>query len=160
MIQFFYQTPAVRIYWENKLTMSQIYHQLKMIRWYHACSGFPTKATWIKAIKTGNYSSLPGLIAMKANQYFPESDDVQIGHMQQQRSGIQSSDRRARWVLTGNEKDLTQIEADMRNLCKKHHVIYIKVYNCKPRISSHQAEERSTLWFSAKLTEMKFLWRQ
>ena len=33
----------------------------KVVRYLHACAGFPTKATWIKAITGGNYATWPHL---------------------------------------------------------------------------------------------------
>ena len=33
----------------------------QVIRYLHACAGFPTKSTWLKAIKRGNYASWPHL---------------------------------------------------------------------------------------------------
>ena len=31
------------------------------IRYFHACTGFPTKQSWMKAIKKGFFASWPGL---------------------------------------------------------------------------------------------------
>ena len=33
----------------------------QVVRWYHAAAGYPTKATWIKAIDNGFYSTWPML---------------------------------------------------------------------------------------------------
>jgi hypothetical protein len=31
--------------------------KVEIIRYYHAVAGFPTEATWLKAIKRGNYAT-------------------------------------------------------------------------------------------------------
>ena len=47
------------------------------IVWYlHACAGFPTKTTWIKAIRAGNYATWPHLSLKAVQQHFPESDET------------------------------------------------------------------------------------
>ena len=55
------------------------------IRYYHAAYGFPTKATWLRAIKNSHYVSWPGLTANAVNKHFPESEETQKGHMRKQR---------------------------------------------------------------------------
>jgi len=37
--------------------------QPELVRCYHAAAGFPTKPTWIKAIKNNQYALWPGLTA-------------------------------------------------------------------------------------------------
>ena len=32
-----------------------------LIRYFHAAAGFPVRDTWLKAIKSGNFDSCPGL---------------------------------------------------------------------------------------------------
>ena len=61
------------------------------IRYYHAASGFPTKATWLRAIKNSHYVSWPGLTANAVNKHFPESEETQKGHMRKQKKGIRST---------------------------------------------------------------------
>ena len=46
------------------------------IRYLHACAGFPTKATWVKAIQNGNYATWPGLTIKAVNKHFPEADET------------------------------------------------------------------------------------
>ena len=54
------------------------------IKYLHAAAGYPVKDTWIKAIKSGNYTTWPGLTATAACKHFPESDETQKGHMKHQ----------------------------------------------------------------------------
>jgi hypothetical protein len=50
--------------------------QSEVIAYYHAAAGFPTKPTWVKAIRNGHYSSWIGLTAKSADKYFPESNET------------------------------------------------------------------------------------
>jgi hypothetical protein len=60
--------------------------------WYlHGAAGFPTKASWLKAIRKGNYLSWPLINVKNVAKYFPESKETQKGHMRGQRQGAQST---------------------------------------------------------------------
>ena len=61
------------------------------IRYLHGAAGFPPKATWIKAIRNGNYLTWPLLTVKNVNKYFPESEETQKGHMRNQRQGVRST---------------------------------------------------------------------
>jgi hypothetical protein len=61
------------------------------VRYLHAAAGFPPKATWLKAIRQGNYSTWPLINVENVAKYFPESEETQMGHMQGQHQGIQST---------------------------------------------------------------------
>jgi hypothetical protein len=60
----------------------------KTFLWYHASAGFPTKATFIDAVRNGNYSTWPQLTVTLINRYFPDSDKTVKGHLKGQRQGI------------------------------------------------------------------------
>ncbi len=55
------------------------------IRYLHGAAGFPTKASWLKAIRKGNYLSWPLINVKNIAKYFPESKETQKGHMRSQR---------------------------------------------------------------------------
>jgi hypothetical protein len=59
--------------------------------WYHASAGFPTKATFIDAVRNGNYSIWPKLTVTLINRYFLDSDETIKGHLNGQRLGIHST---------------------------------------------------------------------
>ena len=63
----------------------------ELVRYYHAAAGFPTKPTWLAAIKNGHYKSWPGLDAEAAAKYFPESDEMWKGHGRKIKSGLRST---------------------------------------------------------------------
>ena len=48
--------------------------QPELVQYLHACAGFPTKPSWIQAIKNRQYASWPGLTVKAVAKYFPESD--------------------------------------------------------------------------------------
>jgi hypothetical protein len=59
------------------------------VRYYHAAAGFPTKPSWLKAIKNKQYPSWPGLTWEATNKNFPESEETSKGHERKTRSGLQ-----------------------------------------------------------------------
>jgi hypothetical protein len=61
------------------------------IQYLHGAAGFPTKASWLKAICKGNYISLPLINVKNVAKYFPESEETQKGHMRGQRQGVRST---------------------------------------------------------------------
>ncbi len=61
------------------------------IRYLHAAAGFPTKDSWVKAIKNGNYDTWPGLTVDNVKKHFPESVETQKGHMKKQRQNVRST---------------------------------------------------------------------
>ena len=61
------------------------------MRYYHAAVGFPTKPTWLAAIKNGHYRSWPGLNQKVAAKYFPESTEMWRGHGRKIKSGLRST---------------------------------------------------------------------
>ena len=63
----------------------------RAVRYLHAAAGFPTKATWLRAIRNGHYVSWPLLTVRNVNKHFPESEETQKGHMRNQRQGVRST---------------------------------------------------------------------
>lgn len=57
--------------------------------WYlHVAAGFLMRATWLKAIRVGNYATWPMIIVKNINKFFPKSDEMQKGHMRQTKQGV------------------------------------------------------------------------
>ena len=78
-------------------TVNSVYElrsQEEIIRFYHAAAGYPTKATWIKAVNRGYFASWPGLTAELIRKHFPESEETQKGHMRATRSGVRSTKKK------------------------------------------------------------------
>jgi hypothetical protein len=54
--------------------------QPELVLYYHAAAGFPTKPTWLKAIKNKQFTSWPGQTADIVNCHYPDSDENPKGH--------------------------------------------------------------------------------
>jgi hypothetical protein len=65
--------------------------QPELIRYLHAAAGFPTKLTWIKAIKNKQFASWPGLTTKAVSKHYPESEETSKRHGHKIRSGLQST---------------------------------------------------------------------
>ncbi len=61
------------------------------IRYLHAALGFPTKNTLLAAIRNGKLTTFPGLTSGNVMKHFPESDEMQKGHMKQIQQGLRST---------------------------------------------------------------------
>ena len=67
-----------------------------LVRYFHAAAGFPVRATWLKAIKSGNYASWPGLTYENAAKYCPKAVETTKGHLVQTRQGVRSTKKKKR----------------------------------------------------------------
>ena len=63
----------------------------QLIQYLNACAGYPTKETWVKAIRAGNYVSWPGLAVKNINKYYPETDETPKVHMRQVLQSVRST---------------------------------------------------------------------
>jgi hypothetical protein len=80
--------------------------------WYHASTGFPTKATFIDTVCNSNYSTWPKLTVTLINRYFPDLDKTIKGHLKGQRQGIQSTKQVALEIIIKNEEVRIKIEGE------------------------------------------------
>jgi hypothetical protein len=65
--------------------------QPELVRYYHVATGFPTKPSWLKAIKNEQYALWPGLTWEVVNKHFLESEETLKGHGRKTRSGLRST---------------------------------------------------------------------
>jgi len=63
----------------------------ELVRYYHAAAGFPTKPSWLAAIRNGHYESWPGFNGTVAAKHFPESHETWKGHGRKIKSGLRST---------------------------------------------------------------------
>jgi hypothetical protein len=54
--------------------------QPELVCYHHAAAGFPTKPTWLKAIKNKQFALWPNLTADAVMKHFPESEEMHKGH--------------------------------------------------------------------------------
>jgi hypothetical protein len=66
------------------------------IRYLHAAACFPTKESWLRAIRQGNYTSWPLINIKNVARNFPESEKTQKGYMRGQPQGVCST-KTKRW---------------------------------------------------------------
>ena len=59
-----------------------------LVRYLHACAGFPVRSTWLAAINSGNYASWPGLMFANAAKYCPVSVESLKVHRTKPGKGI------------------------------------------------------------------------
>ena len=97
--------------------------------------GFPTKSTWIKAIKGGNYATLPYLSIETVRIYYPESNKMAQGHIKSVKEGIRSTKVKAPPLKVKLEKG----EELIRPLIK-HNDVCIKVKEAKETMYIDQTE--------------------
>ena len=62
-----------------------------LMQFLHACAGFPTVATWVKAIDAGHYMGWPGLSTSRVRKYLPDSEETTMGHQKLVRQGVRST---------------------------------------------------------------------
>jgi hypothetical protein len=78
--------------------------QPELIRYPHAAAGFPTKPTWYKVVKNGQFTSWPGLTAPAVAKYFLKSKETIKGHARKMRSGLRSTKNKPTRDETPNEE--------------------------------------------------------
>ncbi len=64
------------------------------IRYLHAAVGFPTKDSWLGAIRWGSYNSWLLINVKNVARHFPESEETQKGHKHGQRQGVHSTKKK------------------------------------------------------------------
>ncbi len=84
----------------------------KTFLWYHASAGFPTKETFVNAVRKGNYATWPRLTVTLINRYFPDSDKTIKGHLKGQHQGIRSTKQIALEKIIKNEQVRIKIEGE------------------------------------------------
>jgi hypothetical protein len=61
------------------------------IGYLHGAAEFPTRASWLKVIRHGNYLSWPLINVKNVTKFFPELEETQKGHMQGHWQGVCST---------------------------------------------------------------------
>jgi hypothetical protein len=60
----------------------------RMVWYLYVAAGHPPEDTWVKAVGHGNYNLRPLINTKNVRKYFPESEEIQLGHMQGQRQDV------------------------------------------------------------------------
>ena len=99
------------------------------IKWMHAVCGYPVKSIWIKAVKAGNYMGWTLLTETNVKKYYPETDEIPKGHMNQTRKNTRSTKSKRAPLETPKIKKLEG---------KKVRDIYTKVYEARNTMFTDQ----------------------
>ena len=94
-----------------------------VIRYLHAAASFPTKETWLKAIRRGNDFTWLLVTVKKVTNHYLKSKETHQGHMKGQRQGVRSTSRADPPTVEHKDLDITKKE----NL----HDIIITTYEMK-----------------------------
>jgi hypothetical protein len=65
--------------------------QPELVQYHHASAGFPTKCTWLAAIKNKHFTLWPGLTLDAARKHFPDSEETHKGQGWKTPSGLRST---------------------------------------------------------------------
>jgi len=79
------------------------------------------ESEWIKAIKAGNYITWPELTAEAVHKHFPESDEMQKGHMKQQHQNVRSTKVKQNAMDNQGKEDQQMPQAKLKD-------VYVKIY--------------------------------
>ena len=101
--------------------------QPEIVRYLHAAAGFPTKPTWLKAIKNKQFSSWPGLTVEAVRRHFPDSDETHKGHGRRTPSGLRSTKRTQ--TETPPPVDESEDREEEHSIINKQKIIFCKVYD-------------------------------
>jgi hypothetical protein len=71
--------------------------QPELVRYYHVAEGFPTKPTWVKAIRNKQFALWPGLTVDAIKRHYPDSKETPQGHGRKTPSGLWSTKQSRQW---------------------------------------------------------------
>ena len=104
----------------------------QIVRYLHACAGFPAKLTWLHAIKKGSYATWLYRTLEAARKHFPESDETHQGHMRSIKQGVRS-------IKQKEPESVTLADGtEMKLPLKKHQDIVVRVREAKYTIYTDQ----------------------
>ena len=105
----------------------------QIVRYLQACSGFPTKLTWFKSIKGGNFATWLHLSEEAVQNHFPRSDETHQGHMRAIKKPIYSTKNKKKEItvkLEGGKEQTIPL--------KKNNDIYISVDDAQEKMYTDQ----------------------
>ncbi|KAL7542018.1 hypothetical protein ACHAWF_007069, partial [Thalassiosira exigua] len=98
------------------------------VDYIHACLGFPTKAAMLSATRAGRLLTIPFATVANINEFYPETNEMPKGHLDQQRQGVRST----------RETNEDNIKAMELSGAKKEHDVYVKVWDLRETTYSDQ----------------------
>jgi len=104
--------------------------------YFHAAAGFPTKESFLEAVRAGNYATWPGLTTTLIAKHFPDSDETQKGHMKGQRKGVRSM--KVKQTVEIKIEPGTEETTHHHIPAKKMNDIFVKTYELSDEIHTDQ----------------------
>ena len=95
----------------------------------------PSKSTWLKAIKAGNYVGWPMLTERNVQKYYPETIETAKGHLNQTRKNVRSTKAKTAPLETC---DTSQLHG------KKVRDVYTETYSVRETMFSDQTGQFPT----------------
>ena len=81
-------------------------YPLKSIKWMQAVCGYLVKSTWLKSIEACNFIRWPLFTTENVKKYYPETDKIPKGHMNQARNNVRSTKSKPAAMETCNTEKL------------------------------------------------------
>ena len=116
--------------------------QPELVWYHHAAAGFPTKPTFLAAIKNKQFPSWPGLTVDAVRKHFPESEETHKGHGRKIPSGLRSKKpkslpNQSSFFLTGEECSILDKDSNERweesmrtvRLLSKERTVYYEIHD-------------------------------
>ncbi len=101
------------------------------MQYHHASAGFPTKPTWLAAIKNKHFTLWPGLTLDAARKHFPDSEETHKGHGRKTPSGLRSTKTKQGPLFDNCDEalgDKQEAQLPLRPV-KKEKTIFYRVLN-------------------------------
>ena len=105
----------------------------QLIVFYHATMGFPVIDTWCKAIKAGYFRGWPQLTDTRVRRFIKFSEEQELGHMDQRRTGIRSTK-----PATPIAPDDHMVPYQKEPLNDKTHMVFMTLHECEGQLYSDQ----------------------
>jgi hypothetical protein len=107
--------------------------QPELVRYYHTAAGFPTKPTWLKAIKNKQYASWPGLSIEAVMCHYPHTEETPKGHSRKSPSNLGSTKKMQSIMQDpmGDEDFYKHITP--RPPKKERSLLYLGIYDMKDK---------------------------
>ena len=115
----------------------------QLVKYLHACAGYPAPQTWIKAIKRGYFMGWPGLDASRVRKYLPKSEIEKLGRLQLVRQGTRSS------TSKGEPEELEEEDENLKG------EVRMEGTDDERKTSATKGRQRNVITVSAPMEDLK-----
>ncbi len=107
--------------------------QPELLSYYHTAAGFPTKPTWVKAIRNKQFASLPGLTVDAVKRHYPDSEETPNGHGRKTPSGLRSTKQTSTPTLDNSNNTVDSHTSALPCPTKKERTIFIRILDMEDK---------------------------